>query len=123
LYSFLVSPVCGTCPSHFILIYLINLLIFGDKPKLWSFSLYRSLQHPVTSFTLCPFTARPLFVKSHNNIWLVWTSVATRFASTWPVTRKRNNFSEIFEHNRTLSNEDANTGRNFAQWVSETGGV
>jgi len=38
LYAFLISSMCATCPTHFILLDLITWIIYGEAYKLWSYS-------------------------------------------------------------------------------------
>jgi hypothetical protein len=49
LYAFIISPKRATCPVHFILLYTITLIRFGEAYKLWSSSLCNLPQPPATS--------------------------------------------------------------------------
>jgi hypothetical protein len=51
VYTFLISPICATCSSHFILLDLI-ILIFCEECKLCSSSLCNFIHPPVTSSLL-----------------------------------------------------------------------
>jgi hypothetical protein len=42
------SPMCSTCPAHFILLDLITLIIFSEAHKIWSSSTC-SLLHPLAT--------------------------------------------------------------------------
>jgi hypothetical protein len=44
LYAFLIPLMCATYPAHFIPLDLIILMLFGEKYKLWSSSLWNFLQ-------------------------------------------------------------------------------
>jgi hypothetical protein len=54
LYTFLTAPIRATWPTHFILLNLITLVIFGEEYKFWSSSLFSLLQLPATSSLLGP---------------------------------------------------------------------
>jgi len=47
LYAHLLSRIHATCPKHLIILDLIIQIIFGDKYRSLSFSLYSFLQSPV----------------------------------------------------------------------------
>jgi len=54
LYPPLLSPICAICPAHFILLYLINRIIFGEEYRSLSSSSCRFLHSPVTLSPLGP---------------------------------------------------------------------
>jgi hypothetical protein len=59
LYAFLFSPICATCSTHLILLYLITLIILGEEYKSRSSSLCSFLNRPVT----CSI------VRKHRQYW------------------------------------------------------
>jgi hypothetical protein len=54
LYAFLFYPIRVTCLVYHILLDLINLIIFGEVDKLWSFLLRSLFQPPVSSSLFGP---------------------------------------------------------------------
>ena len=69
LYTTLLSPIRATCPVHFILLYVITRIIFGEQYRSLSSSLCSFLHSPVTSAILAPNT--PLNTLFSNTLSLL----------------------------------------------------
>jgi len=59
-------PMHATSLTNLILLDLVTLTVFGEIHKLWSSSLYRLLQHPMTSSLLGPNIIFSIAAKSSN---------------------------------------------------------
>ena len=61
LYTWLLSPIHATCPSHLIILDLITRITFSEQYRSLSSSLCSFLHSPVTSSLLDPNTRTPYF--------------------------------------------------------------